>query len=112
MLEEWSARNGNVFFEFINPNEAEKQAEFKNQLATKGINAVQLQVKTKDGESVLNVFPAAVMSYKEKEETVILLEDVMVFDPAEQGTLAYNNLSSIWRVHSLRYCKPNDKKLP
>jgi len=49
MLEEWSARNGNVFFEFINPNEAEKQAEFKNQLATKGINAVQLQVKTKDG---------------------------------------------------------------
>ena len=60
MLEEWSARNGNVFFEFINPNEAEKQAEFKNQLATKGINAVQLQVKTKDGESVPVVFPAAV----------------------------------------------------
>ena len=73
---------------------------------------MQLQVKTKDGESALNVFPAAVMSYKEKEETVILLEDVMVFDPAEQVTLAYNNLSSIWRVHRLRCCKPNDKKLP
>jgi len=92
MLEEWSARNGNVFFEFINPNEAEKQAEFKNQLATKGINAVQLQVKTKDGESVLNVFPAAVMSYKEKEETVILLEDVMVFDPAEQVNISIQQL--------------------
>lgn len=92
MLEEWSARNGNVFFEFINPNEAEKQLEFKNQLATKGINAVQLQVNTKDGQSVLNVFPAAILSYKEKEETVLLLEDVMVYDPAEQVNISIQQL--------------------
>lgn len=92
MLEEWSARNGNVFFEFINPNQVEKAQEFKNQLATKGINAVQLQVASKDGQSVLNVFPAAMMSYREKEEVAILLEDVMVYDPAEQVNISIQQL--------------------
>lgn len=92
MLEEWSAENGNVFFEFINPNDAEKPQEFKNQLATKGINAVQLQVATNDGQSVLNVFPAAVMSYQEQEEVAVLLEDVMVFDPAEQVNISIQQL--------------------
>ena len=32
------------------------------------------------------------MSYKEKEETVILLEDVMVFDPAEQVNISIQQL--------------------
>lgn len=92
MLEEWSARNGNVFFEFINPNQVENALEFKNQLATKGINAVQLQVSSKNGQSVLNVFPAAILSYREKEEVAILLEDVMVFDPAEQVNVSIQQL--------------------
>ena len=92
MLEEWSARNGNVFFEFINPNQVENAQEFKNQLATKGINAVQLQVSSKNGQSVLNVFPAAILSYREKEEVAILLEDVMVFDPAEQVNVSIQQL--------------------
>ena len=92
MLEEWSARNGNVFFEFINPNQVEKAQEFKNQLATKGINAVQLQVASNDGQSVLNVFPAAMMSYREKEEVAVLLEDVMVYDPAEQVNISIQQL--------------------
>ena len=92
MLEEWSARNGNVFFEFINPNQVENAQEFKNQLSTKGINAVQLQVSSKNGQSVLNVFPAAILSYREKEEVAILLEDVMVFDPAEQVNVSIQQL--------------------
>ena len=92
MLEEWGARNGNVFFEFINPNTVDKAQEFKNQLATKGINAVQLQVSTNDGQSVLNVFPAAILSYREKEEVAILLEDVMVYDPAEQVNISIQQL--------------------
>lgn len=92
MLEEWSARNGNVFFEFINPNQVENAQEFKNQLATKGINPVQLQVSSKNGQSVLNVFPAAILSYREKEEVSILLEDVMVFDPAEQVNVSIQQL--------------------
>ncbi len=45
-----------------------KGTEVKIELATKGINAVQLQVSSKDGQSVLNVFPAAILSYREKEE--------------------------------------------
>ena len=66
--------------------------EFKNQLGTKGIDAVQLQINTKDGQSVLNIFPAAILSYQEKEETVVLLEDVMVFNPAEQVNISIQQL--------------------
>lgn len=91
-LEEWSAKNGNVFFEFINPNTAENANEFKNQLGTKGINAVQLQVQNNDGQSVLNVFPGAILSYQEREATAVLLEDVMVYDPAEQVNISIQQL--------------------
>ena len=92
MLEEWAARNGNIFFEFINPNNVENAGEFKNQLATKGINAVQLQVQNADGQSVLNVFPGATMTYKEQEVSAVLLENVMVFDPAEQVNISIQQL--------------------
>ncbi len=92
MLEEWAARNGNIFFEFINPNNVENAGEFKNQLATKGINAVQLQVQNADGQSVLNVFPGATLAYKEQEVTAVLLENVMVFDPAEQVNISIQQL--------------------
>lgn len=92
MLEEWAARNGNIFFEFINPNNVENAGEFKNQLATKGINAVQLQVQKADGQSVLNVFPGATLAYKEQEVTAVLLENVMVFDPAEQVNISIQQL--------------------
>ncbi|MDA0741351.1 MAG: gliding motility-associated ABC transporter substrate-binding protein GldG [Bacteroidetes bacterium] len=91
-LEEWSAKNGNVFFEFINPNTVDNSNEFKNQLGTKGINAVQLQVQNKDGQSVLNVFPGAILSYQEREATAVLLEDVMVYDPAEQVNISIQQL--------------------
>jgi len=92
MLEEWAARNGNIFFEFINPNNVVNAGEFKNQLATKGINAVQLQVENADGQSVLNVFPGATMAYKEQEVSAVLLENVMVFDPAEQVNISIQQL--------------------
>jgi len=92
MLEEWAARNGNIFFEFINPNNVVNAGEFKNQLATKGINAVQLQVENADGQSVLNVFPGATMTYKEQEVSAVLLENVMVFDPAEQVNISIQQL--------------------
>ncbi len=92
MLEEWAARNGNIFFEFINPNNVDNTVEFKNQLATKGINAVQLQVQKADGQSVLNVFPGATLAYKEQEVTAVLLENVMVFDPAEQVNISIQQL--------------------
>ena len=92
MLEEWTAQNGNVFFEFINPSTVENATEFKNQLATKGINAVQLQVQKADGQSVLNVFPGATMAYRENEVSAVLLENVMVFDPAEQVNISIQQL--------------------
>jgi len=92
MLEEWVAQNSNIFFEFINPSSVENSTEFKNQLATKGINAVQLQVQKTDGQRVLNVFPGATMAYREKEVSAVLLENVMVFDPAEQVNISIQQL--------------------
>jgi ABC-2 type transport system permease protein len=61
-------------------------------VATKGINAVQLQVQKADGQSVLNVFPGATLAYKEQEVTAVLLENVMVFDPAEQVNISIQQL--------------------
>ena len=53
---------------------------------------MQLQVQNNDGQSVLNVFPGAILSYQEREATAVLLEDVMVYDPAEQVNISIQQL--------------------
>ena len=92
LLEEWEDLNRNVYFEFIDPNNVESPDEFKRQLATKGINAVQLQVINNNGESILNVFPGATMAYKEKEVTFQLLSNVMTSNPDEQVNISIDQL--------------------
>ena len=67
-LEEWSARNGNVFFEFINPNTVDNANEFKNQLGTKGINAVQLQVQNRTDRVYSTFFQGPYLATKNAKQ--------------------------------------------
>ena len=74
MLEEWSNLNDNIYFEFIDPNNVENTADFKQLLAEKGITPVTWTVDKGNSETKLTAFPGAILSYQEREEVAVLLE--------------------------------------
>jgi ABC-2 type transport system permease protein len=67
-----------VVFRFIDPFEGKSEAEkgpIFQELAKKGINGTNLQVKDEDGYSEKIVFPSALVRYKGKEYPINLLEN-------------------------------------
>lgn len=106
--------NGKIKFSFINPlegkNEKEKEAVF-NQLASKGINPVNLQVQQDEDEGYQQkiIFPSAKISYNQKETAVNLLESHSDMTPQEK----LNNSGSMLEykfVSALKFLIEPDKK--
>jgi ABC-2 type transport system permease protein len=77
LLDEFRAINKNVQYEFINPS-ASEDAEERNAtyqlLMQQGLNPTNLQVKTKSGMDQQVIFPGALVSYRNKELPVELLD--------------------------------------
>lgn len=77
LLDEFRAYNKNIQYEFINPSESE-DAEERNAtyqlLMQQGLNPTNLQVKTKSGLDQQVIFPGTLISYRNKEVPVELLD--------------------------------------
>jgi ABC-2 type transport system permease protein len=76
MLNEFRAYSDNIQYEFINPSGNPDKHERNNlyqQLVTAGLNPTDLQVKTNDGTSRQVVFPGAIVTCKNKELPLELL---------------------------------------
>lgn len=70
MLDEFRAYNDNIQYKFINPsegNDKKKISDFQQQLMQKGLQPTSIQTKTADGSSQQTIFPAALVTYKNKE---------------------------------------------
>ena len=84
LLDEFRAYNKNIQYEFINPSESE-DAEERNAtyqlLVEQGLQPTNLQVKTKNGLEQQVIFPGAVVSYRNKEMPVELLDAQMGVPP-------------------------------
>jgi ABC-2 type transport system permease protein len=114
MLDEFRAYSDNIQYEFINPSGNPDNRERKNlyqQLVTAGLNPTTLNVKTKDGTSQQVVFPGALITYKNRELPLELLNSQMGVAPEQVlnnsvQQLEYN-ISSIIRKLSV----PNKPKL-
>ena len=71
LLEEFSAKNGNIVFKFINPLEDESKRELRiQQLTQSGLTPMQLSVQENGKSSQAIIFPWALASYN--EQTVII----------------------------------------
>ena len=84
MLDEFRAYCKNIQYEFINPSESEDiktRNSIYKQLASKGLNPTDLQVKSKGGISKTIIFPGALVSYKGKELPLQLLISQMGVPP-------------------------------
>ncbi len=95
MLDEFRAYNSNVEYQFIDPAASEDpktNRELADQLQYKGLKSYELNVKEKDGSSVQQVFPGAIMNYGEKEVAVSLLIDQLGVSPERQINASVQNL--------------------
>ncbi len=77
LLDEFRAYNKNIQYDFINPSASEDPKE-RNEtyqlLVQEGLNPTNLQVKTKNGLQQQVIFPGAIVSYRNKEMPVELLD--------------------------------------
>ncbi|MEI6747555.1 MAG: gliding motility-associated ABC transporter substrate-binding protein GldG [Bacteroidales bacterium] len=114
MLDEFRAYSDNIQYEFINPSGNPDKRERNNlyqQLVTAGLNPTDLQVKTNDGTSRQVVFPGALITYKNRELPLELLNSQIGVAPEQVlnnsvQQLEYN-ISSVIRKLSV----PNKPKL-
>ena len=77
LLDEFRAYNKNIHYEFIDPSESEDVDERNatyQLLMQQGLKPTNLQVKTKTGMDQQVIFPGAIVSYRNKELPVELLD--------------------------------------
>ena len=77
LLDEFRAYNKNIHYEFISPSESEDVDERNatyQLLMQQGLKPTNLQVKTKTGMDQQVIFPGAIVSYRNKELPVELLD--------------------------------------
>ncbi len=112
LLDEFRAYNKNIQYEFINPSESEDPQERNNTyklLMEQGLQPTDLQVKTKNGLERQVIFPGAIVSYREKQAPVELLDSKMNTPPEEVlnnsiESLEYKFISTIYKL--MRKHKP------
>jgi ABC-2 type transport system permease protein len=77
LLDEFRAYTDNVQYEFINPSESDDPKERNDTyklLMEQGLQPTNLKVKTKNGIEQKVIFPGAIVSYRQKELPVELLD--------------------------------------
>lgn len=113
MLDEFRAYSKFVDYDFINPSESNDAAE-RNEtyklLYQSGLNPTEISIQTKDGAQQLVIWPCALVSYKNKEFPLDLL-DTQVGKSSEAAlnnsaqNLEYKFISAIKDLSQIK--KPN-----
>ncbi|HBF20612.1 MAG TPA: gliding motility-associated ABC transporter substrate-binding protein GldG, partial [Cryomorphaceae bacterium] len=95
MLDEFRAYNGNIEYQFINPDGSEdiqNNRELKQQLQYKGLKPYNLQIREQGGNKEREVYPGAILTYGDKEVPVLLLLDQFASSPERQVNNSIQNL--------------------
>ena len=78
MLDEFRAYNPLISYEFINPTanaDAQERNETIKDLAARGLEPTELQLRTNDGREQKVIFPGALVMYRDKELPLDLLDN-------------------------------------
>jgi ABC-2 type transport system permease protein len=95
MLDQFRAYSDNIEYEFINPSSSSDPKERNDvyqRLIERGLNPTDLQVKTNEGQSQQVIFPGAIVSFKNKEIPLELLNSQMGVPPEEVLNNSIQNL--------------------
>jgi len=95
LLDEFRAYNKNIAYEFINPSASEDPKERNatyQLLVQQGLQPTNLQVKTKNGMEQQVIFPGVLVSYRNRDVAVELLDAQMNVPPEAVLNNSINNL--------------------
>ena len=95
LLDEFRAYNKNIEYEFINPSTSDDMEERNatyQLLMEQGLNPTNLQVKTKSGMDQQVIFPGALVSYRNNEMPVELLDNQLNVPPEAALNNSIQNL--------------------
>lgn len=84
MLDEFRAYNPLISYEFINPTanaDAQERNETIKDLAARGLEPTELQLRTNDGREQKVIFPGALVMYRDKELPLDLLDNQLNVSP-------------------------------
>ena len=106
MLDEFRMYSDNIQYQFVNPAEGADQKEVANrykELVNKGLQPTQIQIKDADSYKTQNIFPAALVSYKQRELPVQLMVSRLNTPPEEVlnysiESLEYNLINVIRKL--------------
>ncbi|MFT6355720.1 MAG: ABC-2 type transport system permease protein, partial [Cryomorphaceae bacterium] len=111
-LDEMKAYAGDeIEYEFINPSEAEdrkSREEMYGELVKKGLQYTALQIREKDGVSEKIVFPGALISFRDKEVPLQILQNQQRTTDAQMVNRTINNLeySFVNAIYQVRESEP------
>ncbi len=104
LLDEFRAYNKNIQYDFINPSASEDPQERNDTyqlLIQEGLNPTNLQVKTKNGMQQQVIFPGAIVSYRNKEMPLELLDAQLNVPPEAVLNNSIENLEFKF-VHAIK----------
>lgn len=112
LLEEFSAYNSNIVFEFANPieNEEERFAVMK-QFYERGLQPLNITVENKGKQSQEVVFPWAIASYGDKSTKVSLLKNLMGASTEQKVISSVQHLEFAFAEAINKISKEKQKKI-
>ena len=112
LLEEFSAKNSNIVFSFINPLEDENAKESNiQQLMQRGLTPMQLSVQESGKSTQEVIFPWALASYNDKTITIPLIKNKIGSTQQELVTNSVQHLEYAFADGFSKLIKPKSRKI-
>ena len=112
LLEEFSAKNNNIVFNFINPIEDDATRERNiQQLNARGLTPMQLSVQENGKASQAIIFPWALASFNDETVTISLIKNKIGASQQELVTNSVQQLEYAFAYGFSKLTKPKEKKI-
>ncbi|WP_443633400.1 gliding motility-associated ABC transporter substrate-binding protein GldG [Candidatus Marifrigoribacter sp. Uisw_064] len=112
LLEEFSASNSNIRYEFINPLENEEDADaIRDQFAQFGLIPAQVEVKQNGKVSTEQIYPWALAYYNSKTVKIPLLKNQLGITSEERVTNSIQNLEYAFADGFNKLLNPKKRKV-
>ena len=112
LLEEFSAYNSNIIFEFANPIEKEEErVAVMKQFYERGLQPLNITVENKGKQSQEVVFPWAIASYGDKSTKISLLKNLMGASTEQKVISSVQHLEFAFAEAINKISKDKQKKI-
>ena len=111
LLEEFSAYNPNVQYEFINPLEVDNPQALQQEFAKRSMTGAQVEVRENGKVSTETVFPWALAYYNEKSVAIPLLKNQLGTTTQERVNNSIQNLEYAFADGFNKLVQPKKRKV-